>query len=80
MGRYLKEARQHAKKIQYYYDHAGSRAYSQAEYHYNELCGLMLRAERSKNDKNDAIIIQALKESSVDLMGEMRKREGDKSS
>jgi hypothetical protein len=77
MGQYLKEARHHARKIQYYYDHAGSRGYSQAEYHYDELCGLMIRAERSKNGRNDLVIIQALKESAVGLMEEMRKRAGN---
>lgn len=80
MGQYLKEARNHAKKIQYYYDRAGTRAYSQAEYHYDELCGLMLRAERSKDGRDDAIIIQTLKESAVGLMEEMRKRAGDNNS
>jgi hypothetical protein len=80
MGRYLKEARHHAEKIQYYCDHAGPRAYSQAEYHHNELCELMLKAERSKNDKNDVILIQALKESSVSLMKEMQKRKEDNNS
>ena len=44
MGRYVKEARHNAEKIQYYYDHAGYRGYSQAKYHYSKLSELMMRA------------------------------------
>lgn len=75
MGRYLKEARYDVKKIQYYYDHAGSRGYSQAKYHYFNLSDMMMRAHRSKHDKNETIIIQMLKKSVDGLMEEMRRRE-----
>jgi hypothetical protein len=77
MGQYLRRARHHASKIQYYYAQAGSRGYSQAEYHYSELSELLLRASKSKNDKNDTLVIQALKESAVGLMEEMQKRRQD---
>jgi hypothetical protein len=36
----------------------------------------MLRAEKSKKDKRDVMVIQALKESVSELMEEMRKRDG----
>ena len=74
MGRYLKRARYHAGRIQYYYNHAGRRGYTQSEYHYSEMSELSLRAERSKNDKNDALVIRVLHESADRLMAEMLKR------
>ena len=77
MGRYLNEARYHAERIRYYYRHGGDRGYSQANHHYSELSNLALRAERSKNDKNDAVVILALRESVSELMDEMRKHEED---
>jgi len=45
MGRYLIKARYHAERIEYYYKHG---RYAQGEYHYSELCNLILRSERSK--------------------------------
>ena len=75
MGRYAKEARYHFDRIQYYHRHAGFKAYSQSKHHYSKLTELIIRAERSKNDKNDAIVIQALQESVAELMEEMRKRD-----
>jgi hypothetical protein len=77
MGKYLKEARVHIDRIQYYYNHAGFRGYSQAEYHYSKLSDLTLRAERSKHDKNDAIVIRVLRESVGRLMEEMKRRKED---
>lgn len=76
MGRFLKDARQHVEKIQYYHEHAPFRGYAQAYPHYSKLGELMLRAEKSKNDKRDVIVIEALRESVSDLMEEMRKRDG----
>lgn len=43
MGRYLKEARHHPEKIQYYYDHDGSRAYA----YVNLMCGAGIARVRS---------------------------------
>jgi len=51
--------------------------HSQAEYHYFKLSDLIMRAHRSKKDKNDAVVIQSLKESAEHLMEEMKKREED---
>lgn len=77
MGRYLKKAKFHAERIQYYYDYAGPMGYSQAKSHWHDLCDLIGRALRSKHDKNDAIVIGSIKESVQPLMEHMKKREED---
>ena len=77
MVKYLKEARNHVEKIQYYFDHAGAKGYSQAKYHYDELSNLLMRSNRSSNDKGDTSIIHALYKQADDLMKQMRKREED---
>ena len=78
MGRYLREARQHAKKIEYFYDHAGESGFSQARYYWDELSSLALRASRSKRDKNDAPLIQEIKNSLKNMMDEMEERKNIK--
>jgi hypothetical protein len=75
MGRYESKARHHAEKIRYYHEHAGPAGYSQATYHWGELCNLMWRASRSKSGQADAVLIQLLTESAEPLMHEMKKRE-----
>lgn len=77
MGRYLTNARHHLERIQYYHRFAGLNAHRQAAYHYHELCTLIDRAMHSKNDKNDAVVIAALREPAAELMREMRQREKD---
>ncbi len=74
MGRYLRDARRHAEKIEYYYEHAGVRGYSQAEYHWNRLSRCLLGATRSKNEKSYAAIIQGIRQSSQPMMDEMKQR------
>jgi hypothetical protein len=76
MGRFLNDAKHHIERIQYYHENAPFRGYAQAYPHYSKLDDLMLRAEKSKSDKRDVSVIQALKESVSDLMEEMRKRDG----
>lgn len=78
MGRYLKEARYHVERVRYYYKHGGDTGYSQATHHYSELADLALRAERSKNDKNDVVVILALRESVGELMNEIEKYAADR--
>ena len=73
MGRYLNEAWYHAERISYYHRHAGENGYKQAAYHYHELGSLGPRAERSKNDRNDSVVISVLRQSAAELMEEMRK-------
>ncbi len=34
---YLNDAKHHADRIKYYYDHAGANGHSQASYHYRKL-------------------------------------------
>jgi hypothetical protein len=75
MSKYLKEARYHAERIQYLHNQGGTKGYSQAEYHYEELSKLILSAEKSKNAKNDALTIQVIKQSAYNLMKEMRDRQ-----
>ena len=77
MGRYLREARHHAEKIEYYYNHAGTAGYSQAVYHWDKLSDLMVRAMRSKNDKSDAPVIRGIIDSSQTLMDEMKAAAND---
>ena len=77
MGRYATEARRHADRIDHYHKHAGRLGYSQAEHHFHTLSGLVIRASRSKHDKNDVVIIQALCETAETQMQEMKQREGD---
>jgi hypothetical protein len=74
MGRYLTNARYHLERIEYYHRVGADLGYKQAKYHYDELCSLIGRSMQSKNDKNDAPVIVALKESAVELMNDMRKR------
>jgi hypothetical protein len=77
MGRYLKEAKFHAERIQHYYDYAGPMGYSQAKYDYLQLSNLILRAHQSKHDKSDAVLIRDIKQSADLLMEQMKKREED---
>lgn len=79
MGRYLSNARYHFDRIEYFHKFAESNGYKQAEHHYHELCTLIDRAMHSKNDKNDAVVIAALREPAAELMREMRQREKDES-
>jgi len=74
MGQYAKEAKNHADMIRYYYEHADSSAYSQAEPYYLQLSDLIIRADKSKNDQNDIVVIQTLRDSSDRLMQEMKDR------
>lgn len=74
MGRYLRKARFHAQQIKYYYTYAGKAGYAQAEFHWDQLGDLELRAMRSKNDKNDAPAIGAMRQSKKQMMMEMEKR------
>lgn len=76
MGRYLKEAERHAGQIDYYYDYAGPVGYQQAEYDFHKLSGLVGRALASKNDKADAVPIQAIyKRASVKMREMVRRRD-----
>ena len=75
MRRYLKDARHCFNQIQYYHRHAPVGGYAQAEPYYSKIGNLQLSAEKSKNDKKDAIVIQALRESAGVLIEEMRQRE-----
>jgi len=73
MGRYANEARRHAERIEHYYKHAGTTGYAQAEPHYSKLSGLIGRAARSKNDKNDAVIVQCIRDSCTQMMQDMKR-------
>lgn len=74
MGYYLRKAKHHDERIRYFHRHAGANGYKQANYHYDALCGLIDRALHSKNDKNDAVVIAALREPAAVLMREMHER------
>jgi hypothetical protein len=74
MGRYLRDARWHAQKIDYYHDYGGKNGYAQAEHHWNKLYKLMSSASRSKNDTKDAQFIWLIIESRKPKMDEMKKK------
>lgn len=77
MGRYLRDARHHLDQIRYLYDNAGDAGYGQAEYHWNELFRLLRSAQKSKNDKADAPMIQGLLDSAKPMMDELKKKESN---
>lgn len=54
MGQYKSEARHHLERIQYFHENAGPKGYKQAEYHYNKLARLLMAAQRSKKNQNNA--------------------------
>jgi len=66
----LKDARHHAEKIEYFYNHAAERGYQQAVFHWDELCNLERNAK-----KNEQGIIHALRKSCQTIMDEMRRKE-----
>jgi hypothetical protein len=76
MGRYLRKARRHAQKIEYYYDYSGEKGYAQAVYHWDKLAGLVFGAMNSKRDKSDAPIIQEIRKRLQQKMDEMEERKG----
>ncbi len=76
MGRYASEAKRHAEKIEYFHKNAGEAGYAQAVYHRDKLSQLMLSASRSKSDKADQPVIDAIIESADKLMDEMKRRQG----
>jgi hypothetical protein len=77
MGRYELKARRAFEQIEYYYNNAGPRGYSQAKYHYNELAKLLMGAHYSKRDKSDASIIAIFREQAELLMKEMKERQDE---
>jgi len=74
MGRYLKDARWHAERIQNFYDYGGPVGHQQAEHHFHKLEDLVGRAGRSKNDKSDVAPILALLQPARAQMREMAQR------
>lgn|GEM_PF-1454017 len=77
MGRYLREAKHHAERIDYYHEYAGPLGYQQAEYHFHRLQGLVGRAGRSKNDKSDVAPILALRDAARAKMEKMAQSRDD---
>lgn len=73
MGKHAKEARCHEERIQYFHDHAGTAGYAQAEPHFARLGELIQSAQQSKNAKEDAAIVQAIRESCTVLIETMRR-------
>ena len=74
MSRYLREAKHHAESIQTCYDNADASEYNEAEYHFQQLTGLIGRAHNSKNDKADVPLITEMVKRARPLMDEMKKR------
>lgn len=75
MGRYLRDAKEDARKIKDYYDLVSATGYQQAEPHFHNLSALLSRASRSKNDKSDAVRIGTLLERAREQMTQLKKRE-----
>jgi hypothetical protein len=76
MGRHIREARRHAQKIEYYYNHAGEKGYAQAVYHWDKLADLVFGAMNSKKHKGEAPIIQEIRKRLQPKMDEMEERKG----
>jgi len=72
MGRYLHEAKRHAKEIEYFYEHAGEGGYSQALYHGGKLSSLAQRSSQSKSGKKDTPLILAIIKELQNKMNEMK--------
>lgn len=67
---YLNDARRHAEKIKYYYDHAGANGHSQALYHYHELGECYSKSARRHD--GDAAALQIMYVNAGKLMEEMK--------
>jgi hypothetical protein len=72
MSTNLRDARQHAEKIEHYYKHGGTAAYSQARYHEIELGELLKRAHNSSHGSSDVPLIQAIIQGVRPKMDEMK--------
>jgi hypothetical protein len=72
MGEYERKARHALERIEYFYNNAGPRGYSQAMHYYNELAKLLMGARHSKKNKGDAGIIASFREQADPLMKEMK--------
>lgn len=77
MAGYLRDARRHAENIEYYYKHAGSRGYAQAVYHWDKLASLVFSAMNSKRYKDEAPLINSIRQSMQQMMDGMKLREKD---
>jgi hypothetical protein len=72
--RYLTQARHHAERIRYYFDHAGPNGHSQALYHYNELGECYSKSARALS--GEATALHQLYLDAGKLMDDMKRREG----
>ncbi len=77
MANHLKVAQQHAKKIDYYYEHAGTAGYAQAIRHQLEIESLLALASQSARGKKDVPVFQAFLEGVAPKMEEMKGRQGE---
>ena len=75
MNTYLRDARHHAERIDYYHARAGEAGYSQARYHEQQLDELLIRAQRSKRGKDDVPVIKAIIEDARPKLIDMKRRE-----
>lgn len=73
MGRFANEAKQHADKIEHYYNHGGTAGFAQADYHWRQLQGLISKASSAK-DKSDVLVIKLTIVSAEPKMAEMKAR------
>ena len=78
MGRFLRIANQHAEKIEYYFNHAGSAGFSQAEYHWGELRKQLDGAALSTKGCGDGAMIREIIRDMQAMMDEMKIRETSK--
>lgn len=74
MAGFLRDARRHAERIEYFHENAGGRGYDQAVHHFGELTGLIFRARQSNRYKDEAPLINIIKKDMQTLMDEMKNR------
>ena len=72
MAGYLPEAQRHAEKIDYFYKHAGTRGYSQALYHLDEIASLAIKAQNSEKYREEVPVIHGIMKSMQEMMDKMK--------
>lgn len=70
---YLSDAQHHAQKIQYFFDQAGTNAYSQAQFHYFELGKCYANSGLRRSD--EAYVIHTMYVRAGELIDQMNRRE-----
>ncbi len=79
MNKNVREAQQHAEKIDHYYQHAGAAGYCQANDHYFQMIKCLEREYPVAGNADAIALIKARIDDARPTMAEMKKREDDQS-